>query len=84
MGHSKRSGSQEVRKADHSFSPGVHHLICAKRLLNAGSQLTEVAAILGREDLNMTRRYPSLARPICSGRSIERKPIVTNKRVTST
>ncbi len=29
----------------------------AKRLLNAGAQLTEVAAILGHEDLNMTRRY---------------------------
>ncbi len=30
---------------------------CAKRLLDAGAQLTEVAAILGHEDLNMTRRY---------------------------
>ena len=32
-------------------------LATTKRLLDAGAQLTEVAEILGHEDLNITRRY---------------------------
>jgi site-specific recombinase XerD len=34
----------------------LRHIV-AKRLLNAGAQLIEVAVILDHEDLNMTRRY---------------------------
>jgi site-specific recombinase XerD len=40
-----------------ALTPHVLRHTCAKRLLDAGAQLTEVAAILGHEDLNMTRRY---------------------------
>jgi len=40
-----------------ALTPHVLRHTCAKRLLDSGAQLTEVAAILGHEDLNMTRRY---------------------------
>lgn len=40
-----------------ALTPHVLRHTCVKRLLNAGAQLTEVAAIFGHEDLNMTRRY---------------------------
>ena len=44
-------------EALNALTPHVFRHTCAKRLLDAGAQLTEVAAILGHEDLNMTRRY---------------------------
>lgn len=44
-------------EALYALTPHVLRHTCAKRLLDAGAQLTEVAAILGHEDLNMTRRY---------------------------
>jgi len=45
------------------LSPHVLRHTCGKRLLDAGAALTEVAEILGHEDLNVTRRYtqPSAA-----------------------
>ncbi len=52
-----------VIEALNALTPHVLRHTCAKHMLDAGAQLTEVAAILGHEDLNMTRRYtqPSAA-----------------------
>jgi site-specific recombinase XerD len=46
-----------------ALTPHVLRHTCAKRLLDAGAPLTEVAEILGHEDLDITRRYtqPSVA-----------------------
>jgi site-specific recombinase XerD len=44
-------------EALNALSPHVLRHTAAKRLLDAGAQLTEVAEILGHEDLNITRRY---------------------------
>jgi site-specific recombinase XerC len=54
---------QEIIDALSALSPHVLRHSCGKRLLDAGAQLTEVADILGHEDLNVTRRYtqPSAA-----------------------
>jgi integrase/recombinase XerC len=55
-----RARSVEARAAIETLNALTPHVLrhtCAKRLLDAGAQLTEVAAILGHEDLNMTRRY---------------------------
>ncbi len=55
-----KARSAEARVAIEALSALTPHVLrhtCAKRLLDAGAQLTEVAAILGHEDLNMTRRY---------------------------
>ena len=55
-----KARSAEARDAIaalNALTPHVLRHTCAKRLLDAGAQLTEVAAILGHEDLNMTRRY---------------------------
>ncbi len=49
--------AREVIAILSALTPHVLRHTCAKRLLDAGAQLTEVAAILGHEDLNMTRRY---------------------------
>lgn len=46
-----------VIEALNALSPHVLRHTAAKRLLDAGAQLTEVAEILGHEDLNITRRY---------------------------
>ncbi len=58
-------GSEEraIIDALNALSPHVLRHSCGKRLLDAGAQLTEVAEILGHEDLNVTRRYtqPSTA-----------------------
>lgn len=48
---------REVIEALNTLSPHVLRHTAAKRLLDAGAQLTEVAEILGHEDLNITRRY---------------------------
>ncbi len=55
--------AREVIAVLNALTPHVLRHTCAKRLLDAGAQLTEVATILGHEDLNMTRRYtqPSTA-----------------------
>jgi site-specific recombinase XerC len=53
----------EIIDALNALSPHVLRHSCGKGLLDAGAQLTEVAEILGHEDLNVTRRYtqPSAA-----------------------
>jgi integrase/recombinase XerD len=48
---------REIIDALNALSPHVLRHTCGKRLLDAGAQLTEVAEILGHEDLNVTRRY---------------------------
>jgi integrase/recombinase XerD len=57
------SEEREIIDALNGLSPHVLRHSCGKRLLDAGAQLTEVAEILGHEDLNVTRRYtqPSAA-----------------------
>lgn len=55
-----KARSAEDRAMAESLNALSAHVLrhtCGKRLLDAGAQLTEVAAILGHEDLNMTRRY---------------------------
>lgn len=54
---------REIIDVLNELSPHVLRHSCGKRLLDAGAQLTEVAEILGHEDLNITRRYtqPSAA-----------------------
>lgn len=55
-----KARSAEDRALAESLNALSAHVLrhtCGKRLLDAGAQLTEVAAILGHEDLNMTRRY---------------------------
>ncbi len=57
--------AEEVHVKHSFFTLNMHetrirHVLrhtCGKRMLDAGAQLTEVAAILGHTDLNMTRRY---------------------------
>jgi integrase/recombinase XerC len=51
------SEEREIIDALNALSPHVLRHSCGKRLLDAGAQLTEVAEILGHEDLNVTRRY---------------------------
>jgi integrase/recombinase XerC len=55
----KARSSEDRVLADslNALTPHVLRHTCGKRLLDAGAQLTEVAAILGHSDLNMTRRY---------------------------
>ena len=55
----KARSSEDRVLADslNALTPHVLRHTCGKRLLDAGAQLTEVAAILGHTDLNMTRRY---------------------------
>jgi site-specific recombinase XerC len=48
---------REIIDALNALSPHVLRHTCGKRLLDAGAQLTEVAEILGHDDLNVTRRY---------------------------
>ena len=48
---------REIIDALNALTPHVLRHTCGKRLLDAGAQLTEVAEILGHEDLNVTRRY---------------------------
>ena len=48
---------REIIEALNALSPHVLRHTCGKRLLDAGAQLTEVAEILGHDDLNVTRRY---------------------------
>jgi site-specific recombinase XerD len=48
---------REIIDALKALSPHVLRHTYGKRLLDAGAQLTEVAEILGHEDLNVTRRY---------------------------
>ena len=55
-----RARSSEDRAIADSLNKLTPHVLrhtCGKRMLDAGAQLTEVAAILGHEDLNTTRRY---------------------------
>jgi integrase/recombinase XerC len=53
----RSSEDRVIAESLNTLTPHVLRHTCAKRLLDAGAQLTEVAAILGHEDLNMTRRY---------------------------
>jgi integrase/recombinase XerC len=55
----KARSSEDRAIADslNALTPHVLRHTCGKRMLDAGAQLTEVAAILGHEDLNTTRRY---------------------------
>jgi site-specific recombinase XerC len=55
----KARSSEDRVLADslNALTPHVLRHTCGKRLLDASAQLTEVAAILGHTDLNMTRRY---------------------------
>lgn len=57
LGRTRSLADREAGAALNVLTPHVLRHTCAKRLLDAGAQLTEVAAILGHEDLNMTRRY---------------------------
>ena len=57
IGRTRSLVDREASEALSALTPHVLRHTCAKRLLDAGAQLTEVAAILGHEDLNMTRRY---------------------------
>ncbi|CAG0990391.1 partial Tyrosine recombinase XerC, partial [Anaerolineae bacterium] len=51
------SDEREIIDALNALTPHVLRHTSGKRLLDAGAQLTEVAEILGHEDLNVTRRY---------------------------
>ena len=51
------SAEREIIDALNALSPHVLRHTCGKRLLDAGAQLTEVAEILGHDDVNVTRRY---------------------------
>jgi site-specific recombinase XerD len=53
----RSSDDRAIAEALNALTPHVLRHTCGKRLLDAGAQLTEVAAILGHEDLNTTRRY---------------------------
>jgi site-specific recombinase XerD len=53
----RNAEDRAVIEALNALSPHVLRHTAAKRLLDAGAQLTEVAEILGHEDLNITRRY---------------------------
>ena len=53
----RSSDDRVIADALNALTPHVLRHTCGKRLLDAGAQLTEVAAILGHEDLNTTRRY---------------------------
>ncbi len=55
--HARSAQDREIIEALNALTPHVLRHSCAKRLLDAGAQLTEVAAILGHENLNTTRRY---------------------------
>ena len=57
VGRTRLLADREASAALSALTPHVLRHTCAKRLLDAGAQLTEIAAILGHEDLNMTRRY---------------------------
>ena len=57
VGRTRLLADREASEALNALTPHVLRHTCAKCLLDAGAQLTEVAAILGHEDLNMTRRY---------------------------
>lgn len=57
LGRTRSLADREASAALNALTPHVLRHTCAKRLLDTGAQLTEVAAILGHEDLNMTRRY---------------------------
>lgn len=63
IGRTRSRADREASDALSALTPHVLRHTCAKRLLDAGAQLTEVAEILGHEDLNITRRYtqPSAA-----------------------
>lgn len=63
IGRTRSRADREASDAVGALTPHVLRHTCAKRLLDAGAQLTEVAEILGHEDLNITRRYtqPSAA-----------------------
>lgn len=53
----RSSDDRVIADALNALTPHVLRHTCGKRMLDAGAQLTEVAAILGHEDLNTTRRY---------------------------
>ena len=53
----RSSDDRVIADALNVLTPYVLRHTCGKRMLDAGAQLTEVAAILGHEDLNTTRRY---------------------------
>lgn len=57
MGRTRSQADREIAESLSALSPHVLRHTCGKRLLDAGAQLTEVAQILGHEDLNITRRY---------------------------
>lgn len=51
------SAERDLIDALNALSPHVLRHTYGKRLLDAGAQLTEVAEILGHDDVNVTRRY---------------------------
>lgn len=53
----RSSEDRAIAESLNELTPHVLRHTCGKRMLDAGAQLTEVAAILGHEDLNTTRRY---------------------------